>query len=81
MTDTPVNDNIVDFPGPTICDIPVTKILTEASKKEDLEDVIVIGRQTNGDLYFASTTGDLPYLNWLTDKFKYELLAGDDGTF
>lgn len=73
-----MNDNVTDFTGDTYADIPVEKVL-ERAKTKNLEDVILIGCREDGSYYFASSTSDSCYMNWLLDAFKYELMTDHAG--
>ena len=70
---------LVDFPGETVVDLPAEKVLTRAVNV-DLTEVVVIGTDPNGDLYFASTTSDCPRVLWLLELARQDLLeiASDD---
>lgn len=76
-------DNIIKFPG-TVLDIvseeqfgPSITVndVIEGVKERDFDDVIVIGTwQGNDSIYFASTSGNLPLLNWQLEKAKFILM-------
>lgn len=57
--------------------IDCDKVLTEATGK--LKDVLIIGRQHNGELYIASNTDRKSELLYLMEKFKFKMLNGDYG--
>jgi hypothetical protein len=70
--------NIIKFPKqfdpkPTIEEIPVRKILAEADKK-DLDEVMVIGFDKNGEIYVASSRADSYKCLWLLENAKNLLL-------
>lgn len=57
----------------TRLDIPVKRVL-EGSLKEDLEEVVVIGYDKEGEFYFASNKADGSSVLWLLEQAKKELL-------
>ena len=67
------NDNILEFTGLTRVKTQPTKVLAKAAGAK-LADVIVIGTDADGDLYFASSTPDGPEVNWMLDVIKKRLL-------
>lgn len=69
MTD----DNVVEFPGETLLDIPPQSIL-EGAKEESLEQVLVVGVTKDGSSYFASSTADLYQVLWLLENAKMDVL-------
>ncbi|MGI9490490.1 MAG: hypothetical protein ACR2RF_32275 [Geminicoccaceae bacterium] len=70
-------DNVVEFDGITCLDIPPDRILERA--KGELQDVIVIGYDHEGEEYFASSKADGGSVLWLLERFKKRLLEmGDD---
>lgn len=88
------NDNVISFPGVDsdvfmISDyddapgVSVEKVI-EALNEKEFDDLIVIGRQSDGRFYFATTSGNIPDINWDLDKAKSILLSamiidlGDD---
>lgn len=48
---------IVPFPGSTVGEVPIGDVLDGAPR--DLDRVLVIGRQPNGELYLAASDGNL----------------------
>ncbi len=54
--------------------VPVDKVLDGA---RDLEEVLVIGWDKDGDIGAGSSTGDVAELLHLIERFKFKLLAGD----
>jgi len=58
---------VIDFDGGTKGDIPVDVVL-DAAKVLDM--VVVMGYTTDGQEYFASSSGCLKENNWLADRFK-----------
>lgn len=63
---------ILDFPGMTVLDIPVDRVLDGA--KEHLDNVILCGYDKDGDYYFAGTFGDAAEILWLLEKCKQAIL-------
>lgn len=57
----------------TRLDIPVQRVL-ESALKEDLEEVVVIGYDKEGEFYFASNKADRSSVLWLLEQAKKELL-------
>lgn len=45
-----------------------------AALKEDLKTAVVIGETTDGAVYFSTTSGDIPLINWLLDIAKQEVM-------
>lgn len=69
---------IIEFKGETKLDISPEKVLS-AAIEADLDSAIVIGRDKDGHLYFAASSGDIFDTNWLLDIAKQELLRmGED---
>lgn len=71
-------DNISIFPGvtPNKYDPNIT---LEAATRAELTEVIVIGWDADGDLFFSASNGDGPECLWLIEKAKAALLvAGED---
>lgn len=65
--------DIIEFHGETRLDIAPEKVLSAAIEAE-LESVIVIGRDKDGNLYLAASGGDVFETNWLLDIAKQEIL-------
>jgi hypothetical protein len=74
-----LDDNIVDFPGGTLLDIPVDKVL-EGAKDASLEQVVVVGVKEDGSTYLAFSTSDLYQILWFLENAKMDVLnmARDD---
>jgi hypothetical protein len=66
-------DNVIDFTGVTLLDTPPPKVL-EYAARANLQDVVVLGWDDDGNLYFASSSADGAEVNWLLDSAKQELL-------
>ena len=67
---------VVDFPGPTVLHVPVDKVLSGAVEAK-LNDVIVIGRTPENDLYVASSMPEAPEILWLMKNVECYLLNPD----
>lgn len=63
--------DVIDFNGGTRGDIPVDVVLDAAKK---LELVCVMGITTDGQEYFASSSGDYKENYWLAARFKEVLM-------
>lgn len=63
--------------------VALDKVLAGLEGRE-FDDIIFIGRQSNGSFYFATTSGDLAQINWDLEKAKQILISvlsnslGDD---
>ena len=64
--------------GVTKLDLPVDRVLEQA--KGNLEGVVIIGYDKDGDSYFASTYADGGTVLWLIEQCKKALL-GDRSTW
>jgi hypothetical protein len=63
---------VLDFTGITKHKLDPDRVLSQALGK--LGTVIVIGYDTDGDLFFASSDPDGPECLWLLEKTKKALL-------
>ena len=68
-----MSENVIEFPGPTLLDIPPEKILTGALEAK-LSMCIVIGECANGEIYTATSTGDLAEIILALEMCKLEFL-------
>ena len=66
-------DNVIPLNSITKLDLPVDRILDGA--KGQLEGVVLMGFDNDGDLYFASTYADGGEILWLIEKAKQALLS------
>ena len=68
------------LPVVTSLDLPTERILQAAiNNAEPLQKVVVIGYDSNGEMYFASSVADGPEVLWLLEKAKLKLLnIGED---
>ena len=64
--------NVIDLPVITRLDLNPDRVLDGA--REKLNDVIVMGWDKNGDLYFASSQADGGDALWLMEKAKLALM-------
>lgn len=65
-----------NFEGITKLDIPAERVLTGAAKAE-INPVLVLGYDADGELYAAASTGDQAQIVHLMELFKHRLLAGE----
>jgi hypothetical protein len=65
--------NILMLPVVTKLAIPCERILSEAAKL-DFTRIIIIGLDTDGDEYFASSDPDGGTLLWDLERVKYKLI-------
>lgn len=65
--------NVIELPVVTKLDIPPERILNKAIGA-DLQEVLVIGTDKNGDFYFAASFGDGGNVLWLMERAKIELM-------
>ena len=70
-----MTENVVEFTGVTVLDIPAEKVLTSAIR-EGLESVVVIGYGANGEEYFASSMVDADAL-FLVERYKRFLVSDE----
>jgi hypothetical protein len=57
----------------TKADLPVDRVLDGA---KDLESVFVLGRDAEGGLVAASSTGDVGEILLMVEEWKHKLLSG-----
>lgn len=55
--------------------VPVEQVLM-SDEALALEDVLILGRNDDGSLYYASSRGDDPWLIAMCEVFKHKLLSG-----
>lgn len=67
------NNNVTMFPGQTFLDIPPDRVL-DAAKDLNLQCAIVVGRDAEGRLYLASSSGDAAEMLLLLELSKREVL-------
>ena len=64
---------VVPFSGPTRLDTPAARVLTTASDAS-LQTAIVIGWDSTGEFYFASSAADGAEVLWLIELAKIKLM-------
>lgn len=52
------------------------KIMLEAACRVELDSVVIIGWDKDGELFFSASDGDGPECLWLIEKAKHALLNG-----
>ena len=67
-----MTSNIIPIGGVTLLNLPEDSILEQAKGKMD--DVVLIGWDKDGELYFASSLADGGDVLWLIEKCKQALL-------
>jgi len=68
--------NVILFNGITKLDLDPDLVLENA--KGELEGVILIGYDKDGEEYFASTYADGGDVLWLLERMKLRLLKGEE---
>lgn len=69
-----MSDNVIQFTGTTVADLPPEQILSEAIKT-DLEEVLIIGRTKDQEQYIACSFADIGRVNIWLDKAKQYVLG------
>jgi hypothetical protein len=64
---------VVELPVITSLDLPAERVLN-AAIKEDLDEVVIVGFDKDGDFYFASNKSDGGGVLWLFELAKKALL-------
>lgn len=75
-----MTDNVHELDIVTRLDIPAERVLRRAIKAE-IDKVVVLGWDQNGEAYFASSIADGAEVLWLLELCKKQLLeigSGDD---
>jgi len=70
--------NVVNLGGATRLDIPAERVLN-AALEADLSEVVILGRDQEGNEYFASSIADGADVVWLADRLKFKLISGEYG--
>lgn len=70
-------DNVRMFTGTTPNDFDAN-IMLEAATSANLESVIIIGWDKDGDMFFSSSMGDGPECLWLIKKAEKALLEAGE---
>jgi hypothetical protein len=68
-------DNVVDFGGVTYLDLEPDRVFEKAIGNVD--SVVIIGFDKEGDFYFASSKADAGEVIWLMEMAKKKLLEVD----
>lgn len=68
-----MTDNIISFPRLNSEDIPVDRLLEQALS-EDLQSVLLIGKDKNGDYFLSSSDVDIKNMLWLIEVLKREIM-------
>jgi len=69
-----MSDNVINLGMVTRLDLPIERVLDEA-KGIVTGGVVVIGFDSNGDFYGASSIADGGEVMWLLEKGKHKLLT------
>ncbi len=69
-----MEDNVVVLPVITSLDIPPERVLNGALNA-DLDRVVVMGYDKEGNEYFASSIADGADVVWLAERMKLKLLT------
>lgn len=64
--------DVIPIGGITSLEIPVDQVLEQAKGK--MKEVVLIGWDNDGDMYFASTSPSGPEVLWLIEQCKLALL-------
>lgn len=68
---------IVNFPGISRLDTPVSRIIERASEV-DLEEIVVVGCGKDGGFYFAASRADAGDVLWALERAKHKLMMITD---
>lgn len=66
------SDGVILFPGITRLNLPADRVV--GSVPGDMQDVVIIGYDGDGDFYFASSVASGPEVLWLLEQAKASLL-------
>lgn len=72
--------NVIELFTPTdqtYLDVQASTVLEAALNNADLSDVVIIGKQTDGDWYFATTTSNIGRMLLMLERFKERILKND----
>lgn len=69
---------ILHFDGVTSLDISADRVL-DVAKAAEMQSVIIIGYDADGEEYFASSISDGPEVLWALERAKMRLLRIIDG--
>ena len=65
--------SVIEWRGITLQDMPADKVLQAAIGSVQQDELVIVGWDADKNLYLASTTSELPKVNWLLDVAKREL--------
>lgn len=68
--------DVVPLGGITKLDLPPERVLN-AALEADLSEVIIMGRDQEGNEYFASSIADGADVVWLAERMKIQLIRGE----
>jgi hypothetical protein len=68
---------VVELGCETTLEIPPDKVLKAAVG--NLDQVLVLGYDKNGDEYFASSMPNMAHILWLMERLRIGLLSGEVG--
>ena len=71
-----MSDNVIPLGNITRLDLPTDHVL-DAVKGDCSDGVVVIGYDSDGELYFASSIADGGQVLWLLEQAKLALLTGE----
>lgn len=71
-----MGDNVINLNVVTKLDLPPERILN-AALEADLSEVVIIGRDQDGNEYFASSIADGADVVWLAQRMTLKLVSGD----
>lgn len=69
---------ILHFDGVTSLDISANRVL-DVAKAAEMQSVIIIGYDADGEEYFASSIADGPEVLWAIERAKTKLMRIVDG--
>lgn len=70
-----MTDNITHFTGSTTLDLDPDKIIEAAIG--EMQEVVIIGYDLEGELYFACSSGNKKNTLWLLKEAEKELLSDE----
>ena len=65
---------VIPLNNETLLNIPAERVLNGALEA-DLEDVVILGKHSGGNYYFASSVADGGTVLWMWEKLKHELFG------
>ncbi|MCW2309720.1 hypothetical protein [Rhodobium gokarnense] len=71
-----MTDNVISLGTITCLDLPADRVL-DACKGNCSDGVIIVGRDDDGELYFASSIADGGAVLWLLEMAKKHLLENE----